>query len=210
MVTRFGFARNEIQGAVDTPRENFVTRLATCARLALVIVCATASSMASGQDLKKGDRVQTLANLHPDRQRHVLYTLNYQLLALIPVCSNVTITKVAKKKLAFDYNGQEFEVGYEGFTEGAGVSFQKAVQSIYFGAACDSARLQSLGKIDQEGIRMGQPRVGMTREGVLFAMGRPPFHANPDLNVPAWRYWKNRFGQTIVNFGDDGKVTSIQ
>lgn len=161
-------------------------------------------------DIKKGDKLQTIANLHPDMQRHVLFTLNYQLPGLIPVCSDVTITKVGKKKLAFEYNGQLFEIGYEGFTEGAGVTFQKAVETIYFGKACDKARMQSLSKIDQEGIRSGQPKVGMSRDGVLFAMGRPPFHANPDLGASSWRYWRNRFAQMVVNFGDDGKVASIQ
>ena len=71
---------------------------------------------------------------------------------------------------------------------------------------------QTLGSapLEQEGIRTGQPKVGMTREGVLFAMGRPPFHANADLKMPSWRYWKNRFSQMAVNFGEDGQVSSIQ
>lgn len=170
-------------------------------------ICVVTPSLA---DIKKGDKLQTLANMHPDMQRRVLYTLNYQLAGLIPVCSDVTVTNVGKKKLAFEYNGQEFEIAYEGFSEGAGVSFQKAVQAIYLGPACDKAKMQRLSKVDQEGIRSGQPRVGMTREGVLFAMGRPPFHANPDLSSSSWRYWKNRFAQMTVDFGDDGKVSSVQ
>ena len=177
---------------------------------ALLVAASLTCAMPSLADIKKGDKLQTLANLHPDMQRRVLFTLNYQLPGLIPVCSSVTVTKVGRKKLAFEHNGQEFEIAYEGFTEGAGVSFQKAVQTTYLGSACDKAKMQSLSKVDQEGIRSGQPRVGMTREGVLFAMGHPPFHANPDLGSASWRYWKNRFAQMVVNFGEDGKVSSIQ
>jgi hypothetical protein len=182
----------------------------SCARsvfLVIASICVTTSSFA---DIKKGDKLQTIANLHPDMQRHVLFTLNYQLPGLIPVCSDVTITKASKKKLEFEYNGQLFEIAYEGFTEGAGVPFLKAVEGIYFGKACDKTRMQSLSKVDQDGIRSGQPKVGMTRDGVLFAMGRPPFHANPDLASSSWRYWRNRFSQMVVNFGEDGKVASIQ
>jgi hypothetical protein len=177
---------------------------------ALLVAASMICAAPSLADIKKGDKLQTLANLHPDMHRRVLFTLNYQLPGLIPVCSDVTVTKVGKKKLVFEYNGQPFEIGYEGFTAGAGVSFQQAVQTIYFGATCDKAKMQSLSKVDQEGIRSGQPKVGMTREGVLFAMGRPPFHATPDLKSSSWRYWKNRFSQMVVNFGEDGKVSGIQ
>lgn len=181
------------------------------ARHALLFVATTIlAATPSFADIKKGDKLQTIANLHPDMQRFVLYTLNYQLAGLIPVCSDVTITKVGKKKLEFDYKGQLYEIGYEGHSEKAGVSFQQAVQGIFFGPACDKAKIQSLSKADQDGIRFGQPSVGMTRDGVLIAMGRPPFHANPDLSAPSWHYWKNRYATMHVNFGEDGKVVSIQ
>ncbi|HET9862285.1 MAG TPA: hypothetical protein VFP37_02510 [Steroidobacteraceae bacterium] len=183
------------------------TRVSTALLAALVWSCAVSPSLA---EIHKGDRLQTLANLHPDMQRHVLYSLNYQLPGLIPVCSTVLITNVGKKKIAFEYNGQEFEIAYEGFTKGAGKTLNEAVEAIYFGPACNKKKMDSLSKVDQEGIKAGQPRVGMTRDGVLFAMGRPPFHANPDLSSSSWRYWKNRFVQTVINFGEDGKVSSIQ
>jgi hypothetical protein len=176
----------------------------------LLLAASACVLPAAFADLKKGDKLQTIANLHPDMQRHVLYTLNYQLPGLIPVCSEVTVVKVGKKAATFEYNGQEFELAYDGFTKGAGVSFRQAVESLYFGKACDKARMQKLGKIDQDGIKSGQPKVGMTRDGVLFAMGRPPFHANPDLASNSWRYWRNRFSQMVVNFGEDGRVESIQ
>ena len=160
-------------------------------------------------DFKKGDKVQTLANLHPDMQRHVLFTLNYQQDGLIPVCSDVTIIKSGKKELTFEFQGQEFEIVYEGFTKKAGVPFQKAVETLYLGKTCDKAKLQSLSKIDKEGIRTGQPKAGMTRDGVLFAMGRPPIHANQDLGLSTWHYWRNRYGKRLINFGDDGKVSTI-
>jgi len=182
----------------------------TRARAILLVAASCCVAAPSFADFSKGDKLYTIANLHPDMQRRVLFTMNYQLPGLIPVCSEVTIVKATKKGAVFAHNGQEFELAYDGFTKGAGVSFQQAVESLYFGKTCDKARLQKLSKVDQDGIRSGQPKVGMTRDGVLLAMGRPPFHANPDLTSNSWRYWRNRFGQMVVNFGDDGKVVSIQ
>jgi hypothetical protein len=177
--------------------------------LTLAATCTAASPPSTGHEIKKGDKLQALANLHPDMQRHLLYTLNYQLPGLIPVCAEVTVTDVGHKKLSFTYQGQEFIFEYEGFTEKAGVSFQQAVQN-YLGPSCDHAKMKSLGKEDQEGIRAGHPQVGMTRDGVLFAMGRPPVHANADLSVAEWTYWKNRYIRMVVSFDASGKVSGIQ
>jgi outer membrane protein assembly factor BamE (lipoprotein component of BamABCDE complex) len=67
-----------------------------------------------------------------------------------------------------------------------------------------------LSKIDQDGIAAGRAQVGMTRQGVLYAMGRPPFHANPSLDSSEWMYWRNRFGKTAVQFDESGKVTNVR
>src|SRR4051794_14976657 len=82
-----------------------------------------------GHGIKKGDKLQTLSNLHPDTSRHLLYTLNYQLPAMIPVCANVTVTSLASRKMSFLYEGQEYDIQYDSFTKEAGVSFQKVLQT---------------------------------------------------------------------------------
>ena len=180
----------------------------------LILASTCTAPLAVGKNpptgLKAGDKLQTIANLHPDMQRHLLYTLNYQLAGMIPVCSEVVITKVAKKDLTFTFAGQSFDIPYDSFTQEPGVSFQDAVKGIFFGGSCDQARIRSLSKVDQDGIRAGQAHVGMTREGVLIAMGRPPFHANPTLETTTWMYWRNRYGKRAVDFGPDDKVANIR
>lgn len=182
--------------------------------IVLILASACVAPLAAAKNpptgLKVGDKLHTIANLHPDMQRHLLYTLNYQLPGLVPVCAEVTITEIHAKKLAFTYNNQQYEIEYDSFTKDANVSFQDAVKGIFFGASCDKAKIDSLSKVDQDGIRAGQPHVGMTRDGILFAMGRPPFHANPDLASDTWMYWRNRFGKLAVEFGPDGKVSNIR
>ncbi len=62
---------------------------------------------------------------------------------------------------------------------------------------------------DQEGIRAGRAIVGMTRQGVMIALGYPAKHRTPSTDLNTWVYWKGRFNVLTVNFGQDGKVASV-
>lgn len=179
--------------------------------LLLALTIAAVSPLAGADDapIKKGDKLQTLSNLHPDMGKRVLYTMNYQLPGLIPVCSEVTVKKIGRSSMTFTYEGMDFQFEYDGHTEKAGVPFAKVLNA-FFGPACDKAKIDSLSTLDREGISTGKPVLGMSRDGVLFAMGRPPFHANPSLETREWMYWKNRFGRTAVEFDGEGKVSNIR
>jgi len=50
--------------------------------------------------------------------------------------------------------------------------------------------------------------VGMSKEGVVFAIGYPPPHETPRLEGDQWRYWKRRFDSILVHF-ENGRVTRI-
>jgi hypothetical protein len=174
-----------------------------------VLLAALAASPLYAQEIKKGDKLQTLSNLHPDMAKRLLYATNYQQAGLIPVCTDVTVTKINKGEMEFDFQGVVYSFEYDKHQKGAGVSFPDVVKA-YFGPACDKAKMNALSAADKEGIRSGQPKVGMTKAGILFAMGRPPFHANPNLDATYWLYWKNKFGKTGLEFDDKGKLTGIR
>lgn len=174
--------------------------------IALAFFCIAPASAA---EIKAGDKLQTLSVLHPDEAKREVQTINYQLPGRIPVCSDVTVKKINKKAMVFEYNEKEYEFVWEKHTKSAGISLQEAAQA-YFGPKCDEAKIKSLSKIDQDGIAAGRAQVGMTRQGVLYAMGRPPFHANPSLDSSEWMYWRNRFGKTAVQFDESGKVTNVR
>lgn len=71
-------------------------------------------------------------------------------------------------------------------------------------------KIARLSSEDQEGIRRGLVRKGMTREGTLIALGSPPDFENPDpMNASSWSYWYNRHKKFTVLFGADGKVSDI-
>jgi hypothetical protein len=175
----------------------------------LAFALTTTATPGFADDIKKGDKLQTLSNLHPDMQRRVMYAINYQLASSIPVCTEVTVQKISGSAMVFKYGEIDFKFELDGHTEGAGVPFQKILQT-YFGPACDKAKLDALSKTDKDGIAGGVALVGMSKDGVLFAMGRPPFHANPSLEAGVWTYWRNRFAKTAIQFGSDGKVVSVK
>jgi hypothetical protein len=176
-------------------------------RSAGVFLTAIWAVSAFAADIKEGDKLQTLSVLHPDKRE--IQSINYQLPAQIPVCSDVTVKKVNKGSIVFIHSDAEYTFVLDKHTKGADISLQQAAQT-YFGPKCDEAKLKSLSKIDQEGIASGRAQVGMTREGVLLAMGRPPFHANPSLDAPEWMYWRNRFARTAIQFDEKGKVINIR
>jgi SmpA / OmlA family len=171
--------------------------------VALVAVGASVGAA----EIKEGDRLQALSTLHHEKQQ--IQAINYQLAGRIPVCSDVTVKKVSKAAMVFLYADGEYEFVLDKHTKGADVSLQQAAQA-YFGPKCDQVRLQSLSKVDKEGVASGKAEIGMTREGVLLALGRPPFHANPSLEVSEWMYWRNRFARMAVQFDSEGKVTNIR
>lgn len=165
------------------------------------------SSSGQSYHLVGASEVYTLVNLHPDEARRRLYSVNYQQPGLIPLCTRVVIQSVDSKAMKFRLadGGREYEYMFHNSLRD---SVPKHLDK-YFGASCDKAKVQQMSKADQDGIAAGRAAEGMTRDGVILAIGYPPEHATPSLEANAWRYWKNRFGTMLVHF-EDGKVVRIQ
>ena len=150
--------------------------------------------------------VYTLVNLHPDEQRHRLYSVNYQQPGLIPLCSKVKIESVDKSKMKFRLLDGDREYEYI-FHNSLRDPIPKHLDR-FFGTKCEP-RLETLSEVDRKGIRAGTALTGMTKRGVILAIGYPPEHATPSLDGDVWTYWKNRFGKMHVHFSD-GKVVGIR
>ena len=149
--------------------------------------------------------VYTLVNLHPDEQRHRVYSVNYQQSGLIPLCSKVKIESVDKRKMTFRLLDSDREYEYV-FHNSLADPIPKHLDKV-FGKKCD-ATLGGLSEVDRKGIRSGTVLAGMSKRGVTLAIGYPPEHATPSLDSDVWTYWKNRFGKMTVSFAN-GKVVGI-
>jgi hypothetical protein len=149
--------------------------------------------------------VYTLVNLHPDEQRHRLYSVNYQQTGLIPLCSKVRIESVDSRKMTFRLLDSDREYEYV-FHNSLRESIPRHLDK-FFGKKCD-ATLGDLSEVDRKGIRSGTVLAGMSKRGVTLAIGYPPEHATPSLDSDIWTYWKTRFGKMTVSFAH-GKVVGI-
>lgn len=151
--------------------------------------------------------VVTLTNLHPDEAGSRLYATNYQQIGLIPVCSRVTLLERNAKRLRFrnEASGKTYDYFYHA---SAVESFPDHLTH-YFGSECPRQALDALSDVDRQGVALGKPITGMTKRGIVFAMGYPPPHVNPSLDADRWIYWLGRFEQEVIVFDGSGRVMAI-
>jgi hypothetical protein len=70
-------------------------------------------------------------------------------------------------------------------------------------------RITGYPKRVQEAIRAGKLVVGMTREQAIVAIGYPLTSENGPLESSTWKMWRSTHGEYDLNFGPDGRLTSI-
>lgn len=101
--------------------------------------------------------------------------------------------------------GQEVFFEYhEGRME---MSEQQYVELI---TADEPVSIEGFSEVDQKGIKAGKAFEGMSREGVLTALGYPATHRTPSLESSSWTYWRNRFATMVVEFNVDGFVENVR
>jgi hypothetical protein len=193
-------------------------RLVSRAALALVLVVACETSGGGpGQSMTTTpadgtpayglpQSAFTLVNLHPDEERGQLYSVNYQQLGLIKRCTPVTIVSTSKNGIEFTVTstGKQYDYSFHESMVGTPENHLARV----FGASCPDLPA-GLNPLDMMGIEKGTVGEGMTKQGVIFALGYPPEHATPSTDGDQWTYWKNRWDRFVVRF-DGGVVATVQ
>lgn len=69
--------------------------------------------------------------------------------------------------------------------------------------------LGAFSRTDRKGIKAGKAYKGMTKKGVIAALGYPPVHKVLSLEDNTWTYWKDRYRTTLIEFSG-GKVSRIR
>lgn len=194
------------------------TASALVTALAITGCNSTSSPSSAAQDaitnkagIIEGATVYALVNIHADAGNNRLHAMNYQLPKLMPICSEFVINDIDTKVIELSHKGMEYDYLWDKYTRKAGQSLTENF-SLFFGKSCDEAKakVNTLSKLDQKGIKRGKPILGMSKEGVLLAMGRPPIHATPDLEAELWTYWVNRWARNILEFDEAGKLKHIE
>jgi hypothetical protein len=184
--------------------KRFVTIVVALAALALV---GSAAARDIEYHLINDPEVFTLVNLHPDEKSRQLYSVNYQLDGLLPLCTKVRIVSVTHKRMDFELvdGGRKYEYIFHDTLRDP---IPKHLDR-FFGKTCPRKKADALGSVDRQGILEGRALPGMTKDGVILAIGYPPDHATPSLESNLWKYWRNRFATRLVTF-ERGKVEKIE
>lgn len=169
-----------------------------------------------GGSVWAGDTVYLKYNVHVqdqlDRGGNHVYKANYAgwidpppPFFVIPAGTAVTIGK-ARAGFSFTPKDDPKEVLFEFKAKHMGMSVEEYIEKI---TSPTPVALTGLSKVDRQGVREGKAKIGMSKEGVLTALGLPPTHKTPSLENNSWIYWKSRFATLVVEF-DNGLVKSIR
>lgn len=163
----------------------------------------------AGNDMVNSPDIYTLVNIHVSLGRgyRLLRTVNYIGPGVIPMCTKVTILDFNRKKVIFLDKTSNIKYNYY-YHRSTVIPFEEYLNTI-FGRKCDSAIVKQLSILDRQGIKKGKALLGMSKEGVKYALGYPPMRSTPTLKSNTWKYWESRFNTMLVKF-QDGIVTEVK
>lgn len=159
-------------------------------------------SSQKGINATPGQTLYTQFSLFYEKNCH--QTTNYRKGIFLPVNSEVKFVKANKDRIVValpageklvvlnikDYSGEEID----------GI-FNRTF-------AASPVILSPFSEEEKQAIMTGEVRKGMSKQAVLIALGYPPKHQTPSLELNQWRYWQNRFDTFVVHFEND-RVTHI-
>jgi len=170
----------------------------------LSISCTSISSDPSGPLASAGDKLYTRFSLYYEKGTHL--TTNYRVGVLVPANTEVEFVKLTRKKITLFVPSYKTELVLENVEDFSGETIEGIFERTLAKAPLD---LGGFDPQEQRAIRSGQFEVGMSKDAVILAMGYPPRHRTPSLELDQWRYWKNRWNTVLLNF-EDGRLVSVK
>ena len=125
---------------------------------------------------------------------------------VVPAGTKILITDKSRKSFTFTYDDGQKEVIFEYHEPRMQMSLDAYLDKI---TSATPVSFAGLSELDRKGIAEGKALPGMTRDGVMAALGYPATHRTPSLDAKTWIYWTNRFKTIGVEFDDKGKVKAI-
>lgn len=126
---------------------------------------------------------------------------------IIPLGSRLVINDVSNRGFVFetDKDGKKIEVEFEYHELRMQMDVEKYIKLI---TSASPVSTENFSPEDQKGIREGKAFVGMSKNGILAALGYPATHRTPSLDASVWVYWTNRFDTVLIYFDGD-KVSDV-
>jgi len=156
----------------------------------------------------------TKYNVHTQSKNGKTYKASYanytnpgQGHVIIPAGSEILIVDKSRKSFTFKFDNDSKKVVYEFHKSRMGMSLDEYIDKV---TSTQPVSFDNLSGQDKKGVADGKAYQGMTREGVMVALGYPATHRTPTLEATTWIYWTNRFGTFAVDFGPDGLVSVMR
>ena len=124
---------------------------------------------------------------------------------IVKAGSKITITQKKRKGCTFTTTDCK-AVTFEFHEPRMQMSIDEYLEKI---TSPKAASTKNLSRLDRQGVDAGKAKVGMSRQGVMTALGYPAAHKTPSLKDNAWTYWQDRFRTMVVEFKGD-KVVNIR
>ncbi len=138
-------------------------------------------------------------------EKSKMYSINYKKGKIIAVGTKVTNVRLKKNAIIFMAGKTKFSIKYQPEYWG-NMNIVLFVDRLFTLKNLKDLT-KDLSTKDVLSIKKGYVRKGMSRNAVILALGYPPVHATPALDLTTWTYWISRFVHKKLFFDDNGKVS---
>ena len=183
----------------------------TCISIFCLLLLPTHKSAAGTSKIEAGNTYYLECNLHADPDKNKLSSVNYQLAGkVLKWGTPIKIKKISGKKVKFEASGENFAYEIHKRTRKITTVRDHLARFLTTDLNKLKTRVGSLSSVDKKGIEDGRAMVGMSKQGILIAIGYPPeFVVTDPMAASNWQYWRNRWGQFTIIFDTYGKVKDI-
>jgi len=143
-------------------------------------------------------------NLHFDKDW--INDGNYAKFPMIPAGTPIEVQSYGKDRAFVLINGKPMKLGHDYGRD------QETLDQWVNKIVVDQdpgPRISRYPRPVQDAIQAGKLMVGMTREQAIVAIGYPLTSENGPLESSTWKMWRSTHGEYDLNFGPDGRLSSI-
>lgn len=155
-------------------------------------------------DIKPGAVYYTQVTMQYEKGRFL--TTNYRRGELVPVNTQVRLQEITDDDIFMEILPGLIKFRVENVAKHTGDNTVRAFMKLF---NKNRVNLSRFSRLEQENIQAGRVAKGMSKLGVITAIGYPPITQTSSTQMNRWTYWSSRFNRFIVEFQGD-KVNQIQ
>lgn len=182
--------------------------------ITIVFLICLLTTIVAQPVLAKEDTRYTKVNIHTQSKDGKKYKASYANYTdpgeghvVIAAGTEINITKKSRKGFTFTCDNGSKKVAYEFHDKRMAMNIDEYLEKI---TSAVPVSFNDLSKQDKKGVADGKAYKGMSRKGVMVALGYPAAHRTPSIDSNSWTYWTNRFKTLVVEFDSKGLVAEVR